>query len=568
MGRERNLDSIRAMEKEIEERDSEATVFKLKRARNSLLNITILVPPEILGRIFHMTMIQQARYWPPGVPCNILLVCHHWFEVALRTPQLWTSWGSTLQDWKRCYTCPKVPRFNLVLKPCYWARGMEQSLDEPILEALRGIAARDFIRWIYLSNAGSALLNSIISSVTPRGEGIQSTSLESIKIRGPSEPPLELTDFFSCQTFPKLRHLRLSQNCNISPWDLLASRITTLVTLSFRTNDGCPIPTASQLFQILSCNPNLEYLKLSHVPPNPNGGWDHFQVQLRHLKRIKLSGSCQDVLGLLNGLETADRVDKIRLDLLCRSTSDISQTLARYLGAHLQRRGKVQEGLAVEGNCVDAPFYFKAGDFSGFDDVNFPEVDWFMNVTARMERGGGPREEESGRFFFDSLVHIPHDNVVYYDSPCYYLEPTELSARMPNLVVFRPGRVHLPWWFAEPDPGTHPRDELFPSLRYLSLHAPTLGKDGWSPLTTFLSRRASVGNKLDSLALPECSHICPEIAEGIRKLVGHIRIVWGDFEGFSPCDKCYAQFAPDRVEAEDERRRAQFLGLCRWDGRD
>ena len=51
MGREINIDRIRDLEKQIEE--SAGNTIELKRARNSLLNISVIVPPEILGSIFH-----------------------------------------------------------------------------------------------------------------------------------------------------------------------------------------------------------------------------------------------------------------------------------------------------------------------------------------------------------------------------------------------------------------------------------------------------------------------------------------------------------------------------------
>jgi hypothetical protein len=50
MDREINLDSIRALEKQIQEH--EKALIKLKRARNSLLNVSTLFPPEVLGSIF------------------------------------------------------------------------------------------------------------------------------------------------------------------------------------------------------------------------------------------------------------------------------------------------------------------------------------------------------------------------------------------------------------------------------------------------------------------------------------------------------------------------------------
>jgi len=47
---EANIDSVRALEDQI--REHENTIIKLKRTRNSLLNISKL-PPEVLGNVFH-----------------------------------------------------------------------------------------------------------------------------------------------------------------------------------------------------------------------------------------------------------------------------------------------------------------------------------------------------------------------------------------------------------------------------------------------------------------------------------------------------------------------------------
>ena len=55
MGREVNMDSIRALEKQIEEGKGDS--IELKRTRNSLLNITARVPPEILGDVFAWCLV-------------------------------------------------------------------------------------------------------------------------------------------------------------------------------------------------------------------------------------------------------------------------------------------------------------------------------------------------------------------------------------------------------------------------------------------------------------------------------------------------------------------------------
>ena len=58
MGHETNIDSIQALDKQIEE--GKGDIIKLKRVRNSFLNISTRVPPEILGHIFVRCLIWKA----------------------------------------------------------------------------------------------------------------------------------------------------------------------------------------------------------------------------------------------------------------------------------------------------------------------------------------------------------------------------------------------------------------------------------------------------------------------------------------------------------------------------
>jgi len=106
---ETNVDSIRVLEEQI--RKNQQSMVGLKRTQNSLLNISRL-PPEILGDIFCRSVIpdgfEKRSY-------SFLLVCHHWFQVASCTPELWGFWGNNLRDWeKRHLRYPDVP-LDLIL---------------------------------------------------------------------------------------------------------------------------------------------------------------------------------------------------------------------------------------------------------------------------------------------------------------------------------------------------------------------------------------------------------------------------------------------------------------------
>jgi hypothetical protein len=281
MGREINFDSIRALEEQIQEH--ERTLIRLKRARNSLLNVSTLLPPEILGSIFRWNVIPNGDFG--GLPkgsYNFLLVCHHWFQVASSTPELWSFWGNSIEDWAhrhaRCSTGP----LDLVL-----GQRTNRDLDDTIRDTLQDRAARDTIRRVHLRGRNiTGLLNHIIASMIIEGEETRSSSVESFILQN-SRSRLDVSDFFSRYHLPKLQCLDLCA-CSISSWDLLGSRTTSLTTLSLAEIYESPLPTLSQMLSILSANPNLQSLMLHHGSiPNVDRDRSSSQTHLRHLKRVR-----------------------------------------------------------------------------------------------------------------------------------------------------------------------------------------------------------------------------------------------------------------------------------------
>jgi len=151
MGCEINIDSLMALDKRIKEVMAE--LARLKRSRNSILNVA-RIPPEILGHIFRLHIMPESSGSRPlkvrKGSYGILLVCHHWFRVARKTPELWSFWGNDLEKWKRMYLFSGVSApVDLVLDEFHWR---DRPFDENLRDVLRDRAARDAIRKVHIAS--------------------------------------------------------------------------------------------------------------------------------------------------------------------------------------------------------------------------------------------------------------------------------------------------------------------------------------------------------------------------------------------------------------------------------
>jgi hypothetical protein len=502
MDQELNLDSIRALEKQI--REHERAIIKLKRARNSLLNVSTRLPPEVLGSIFRWNVIPGGDFG--GLPkdsYNFLLVCHHWFEVASATPGLWGFWGNSIKDWERRHARYRAAPLDLALmgRP-------GDHLDDKLRDALQDRAARGIIRRVHLHGIdATALLSSVISSIITKGEETRTNSVESFVLVNINGPNVDISDFFSRYHFPKLRHLRLF-GCRISSWDLLGSRITSLTTLSLASDGQSPLPTPSQILSILSASPNLQSLALDHRSVPDVDGDRSSKIQLCRLETLQLSSSLRRVFGLLDRLEIPEEMDKLDLSLSGCSPSDFLQTIGPYLGNRVRRRSP--GGLRLRAFRSYNFFSVLVGD--AHEEGRLVRVDG----TTSMILG----EEEADKLCFDVIAHIPQKEVVDVTMPLPILRSEELCVQMCNVTHLHLEDADLSTWFVEPDTREpHVFKNLLPMLRSITITEPNLSGGDWSPLTNFLTRRAAVGNRISSLSLGPHPHMGEAVVECIRRAV-------------------------------------------------
>lgn len=426
-----NAESIRALEEQV--KGHEKAIIKLKRARNSLLNVSTL-PPEVLGKVFRWNITLEDPF--DGLeeePHNSLFVCRHWYEVASRTPELWAFWGNNFGHWEERYlrSSVEIP-LDLVLDGITYLYG---SLGKPQRMMLEERAARDTIRRVHLRTDMHRHLTSIISPLLSPCGGLRTKSLESLILCSEGRKPLDVS-FLVHSRLSKLRHLEL-RNCTISSWGHFTSQTTLLTALHLLFDDTSPTPTVPQLLSVLAHSPNLQKLELN-ARAIPDDDDQSCQVPLCHLEELQLNGGVGQVFGLLRQLEYPR--DKLSIDLSHCTVADIRQTIGPYLRDYLQRRGRSRNGLGLfisSSRCI----VFHVGNAGRIRPTTpaSARMTSFVSITIWLDQ---TPEDVLEKLSLDLIAHTPREETTYFRT-CGSLEAVkDLTVQMPNLETL--DLIHVP----------------------------------------------------------------------------------------------------------------------------
>ena len=540
MGQEMNIESIRALEKRIEE--GKGDTIKLKRARNSLLNISTRVPPEILGSIFawivarkrDFSLVSSAHFagFEKG-SYTFLLVCRHWFDVASRTPEVWTFWGNTLEEWNKWCCRNRAAPVDLVLMRSPAHPGI---FRVSLPNALRDRATQDKIRQIHLVNHDPRLLALIFSSLTPEGEGAQEKRIESIIFRA-GGITAELLNFFARSRLPNLRSLQIdatfsspfypqtNEQLQLPLWNYLPlSQPTRLISLSLRA-DRRQLPiTASQLTSILTSIPNLEELELSHTALPGDIEESRKRIPLRNLRKIRLEGTTRGVFWLLNRLELPTALDSHDLHIENFTVEDVTRTIGPYVRNYFRRDNRFQGRLEVIVSVSSYDnFHLDGGPHRLFGLSVEPEETSQPTRFSTALDDRSPINPEAESLFLDLIALIPPEHVVSLEtehSTYSVTLPEDLLVAMPIETLFLHD-VKLSDGFLRPNSnGPYVNTGLFPSLQLLHIEGLTVGDADWEPLTEYLAHQITPDDEVISLSVSDCPLMPPAVEKEIRDLVG------------------------------------------------
>jgi len=349
--------------------------------------------------------------------------------------------------------------------------------------------------------------------------------MESIVWENEGSRAVDVSNFFARSHLSRLRSLNLYGNFRISSWNHLATRTTSLTTLSLdiRTSPPPPTITTPRLFSVLTLNPNLQELSLSNAALPTDTNTSTSKVQLRHLRVLSLTGECCLLLGLLRRLILPEMLDEMHLTGSDAMVEDISQTLAPYMREYFRRDPRFQDRLGMSSSS-SSPLFPSFGCISIVVGVVRAQTTTLelgspqVSLTALANR---PPPGTPEQFFIPLITLIPQERIVFFNADLYVRPPEEVFFMMRNIETLYLSEMQLSEGFLQPNPdGPHANTKLLPSLRLLRLGDVTYLNDyGWSLLTTYLVHQTSGGRTISLEVIGRFPEESPEILNRIRGLV-------------------------------------------------
>jgi len=290
-----------------------------------------------------------------------------------------------------------------------------------------------------------------------------------------------------------------------------------LTTLSLEIIDSppppVPTPTTSQLFSILSSNPNLRELELTAEALPKDADGSTFQVPLHHLKVLSLSGDPYRLFGLLRQLILPEMLDRIDLTGSYSTVKGVSQNIGPYMWEYFRRGTWFQDRLEISSYSTSSFVSVSVGVVRTEITTLAPQATLAVAIDAPLPRGG------LEQLFVDLITPVPRERVVSFAADTWVKLPEELYSTMPNIESLCL-KVESLKGFLQSDPrGPHANMKLFPSLQALCLKEVDMDDNEWGHLIAYLTYQTSGGQtiSLDLSGYLPC--IAPEMVDKVESLV-------------------------------------------------